>query len=169
MNPALKRMLPTVLDWAVRIAIAAIFVLAAVPKILDPAAFAKAITNYRVIFPVIGQDYVYPVAMLMPALELVAAVAILLPRWKRAGALLSGGLFLRFIVLIGQAVARGLNIDCGCFGTGAVGQALAQEVGLEKLLENAALLLGCVFVFIRSSSTPLGKRYALAERARAWK
>ena len=132
MNPALTQTLLRALEWACRLAVAVMFVLAAVPKLLDPVAFAKAITNYRVAFPIVGQDYIYLVAMLMPALELVAAVALLLPRWKKAGALVCGSLLVLFIVLIGQAVARGLNIDCGCFGTGAVGAVLAQKVGWRK-------------------------------------
>lgn len=169
MNPALRRNLLRALDWAARLAVVAMFVLAAVPKLFDPVAFAKAITNYRLVLPVIGQDYVYAVAIVMPALELVAAGALLLPRWKKAGALLCGALLLLFIVLIGQAVARGLNIDCGCFGNGAVGSVLAQKVGLSKILENTGLLACCVFVYLRAIYVPRTRRYALSGSARAWK
>ncbi len=169
MNSVLRRNLLLALDWAARLAVAAMFLLAGIPKLLDPVSFAKAITNYRVAFPIVGQDYIYAVAIVMPALELVAAMALLQPRWKKAGAAVCGGLLLLFIVLIGQAMARGLNIDCGCFGAGAVGAALAQKVGLDKILENTAALACCVFVYLRATYVPPTRRYALSGSARAWK
>jgi uncharacterized membrane protein YphA (DoxX/SURF4 family) len=149
MNPDLKRRLFLVLEWMCRLLVAGTFLLAAVPKLLDPVSFAKAIVNYRVILPLIGQGYVFPAAMFMPALEAVGALALLSNRWRRAGSLVCGALLIVFIVLIAQAVIRGLNIDCGCFGTGAVSRALGAKVGLEKILENTLWLAACVFVWRR--------------------
>jgi putative oxidoreductase len=169
MKVASKLTLLTALEWLVRVAVAGYFLLAAVEKLWDPLSFAKDITNYKLVMPVIGMDYVYPVAMLMPALELVSAIALLTPRWKKAGALACGGLLILFTALIVQAVARGLNIDCGCLGAGAVGKMLAEKVGWEKILENVAMLAGCVFVWFRASDAPLGRRYALVEKARVWR
>jgi hypothetical protein len=103
-----------------------------------------------VFLPLIGQGYVYPAAMFMPALEAVGALALLFNRWRRAGSLVCGALLILFIVLIGQAVIRGLNIDCGCFGTGAVSRTLGQKVGLEKIVENTLWLTMCVFVWARA-------------------
>jgi len=40
-----------------------------------------------------------------------------------------------FFLVVGAAVARGLDIECGCFGT-----ADASHVGIAKLLENTGLL-----------------------------
>jgi len=150
MNPDLKRRLLLVLEWTCRLLVAGTFLLAAVPKLLDPVSFAKAIVNYRVILPLIGQGYVYPAASFMPALEAVGALALLFNRWRRAGSLVCGALLMLFIVLIGQAVIRGLNIDCGCFGSGAVSRTLGQKVGLEKILENTLWLAACVFVWARA-------------------
>ncbi len=150
MNRKTKNILWTALEWLCRIILVAVFLMAAVPKLLDPALFAKDILNYRVSFPVIGQNYIYPVAMFMPALELVAALALLFPRWKRIGSLLSGGLLAVFTILIFQAVARGLNIDCGCFGRSGVAMALAQKVGWTKILENVLWIGMAAFVFWRS-------------------
>ena len=149
MNPDLKRRLFLVLEWMCRLLVAGTFLLAAVPKLLDPVSFAKAIANYRLILPLIGQGYVFPAAMFMPALEAVGALALLFNRWRRAGSLVCGALLILFIVLIAQAVIRGLNIDCGCFGTGAVSRALGAKVGLEKILENTLWLAACVFVWRR--------------------
>ncbi|MCX6601722.1 MAG: hypothetical protein NT025_09185 [bacterium] len=150
MDSDLKRRLFLVLEWICRLLVAGTFLLAAVPKLLDPLSFAKAIVNYRLILPLIGQSYVYPAAIFMPALEAVGALALLFNHWRRVGSLVCGALLVFFILLIGQAVLRGLNIDCGCFGTGAVSRTLGQKVGLEKILENTLWLAACVFVWKRA-------------------
>ena len=145
---SLKSSYGTWLDWAFRLIIAAVYLLAGIPKLLDPSEFAKAIVNYRVAFPLIGQDYVYPVAIFLPPLECVAAFALFHNRTKRIGAITSGAMLVMFIILITQAVLRGLNIDCGCFGTGAVSNALAQKVGLSKIAENTVLLMMCAYIAV---------------------
>lgn len=150
MNTIASRRLGLVLEWLCRIVLAAVFLFAAVPKLLEPMTFAKDMVNYRVSFPLIGQDYVFLAAVFMPAFELVGALALLVPRWKRAGSLIVGGLLLLFIILIAQAVIRGLNIDCGCFGRSVVALTLAQEVGFSKILENTFWLAMAAFVFFRS-------------------
>jgi putative oxidoreductase len=150
MSPDFKRRFLLVLEWTCRLLVAGIFLLAAVPKLLDPRSFAKAIVNYHVILPLIGQAYVYPAAIFVPALEAVGGLALLFNRWKRAGSFLCGALLIFFIVLITQAVIRGLNIDCGCFGTGAVSRTLGRKVGLEKLLENILWLAMCALVWRRA-------------------
>jgi hypothetical protein len=119
--------------------------------LLDHQEFAKAMVNYRVVFPLIGQNYVYAMAMFLPALEGVAGIAILFKRWKKSAAIVCGAMLLLFIVLISQAVLRGFNIDCGCFGSGKVGSALAQKVGVSKILEDVAWLGMCVFVWWRGT------------------
>lgn len=161
MNTTVFRRLGLILEWVFRIALAVLFVSAAVPKLLDPATFAKDILNYRVSLPFIGQDYVFLAAAFMPAFELVGALALLLPRWKRAGSLIVGGLLLLFIILIAQAVARGLNIDCGCFGRSVVSLTLAQKVGFSKILENTFWLAAAAFVFFRSRPPRTQAEHAL--------
>ncbi|MBU0509039.1 hypothetical protein KKG82_06290 [Patescibacteria group bacterium] len=163
MNSPLAKWLGTLLEWLFRIALAAVFLMAAVPKLLDPATFAKDIVNYRVTLPLIGQGYVFLAAMFMPAFELVGALALLAPRWKRAGSMIIGGLLIVFTILIAQAVIRGLNIDCGCFGRVGVSLALAQKVGLFKIIENIGWIAMAAFVFFRSAPPRAQREHALRE------
>ncbi|MQY02266.1 MauE/DoxX family redox-associated membrane protein [Actinomadura macrotermitis] len=58
------------------------------------------------------------VATALPILEIVLAVLLLAGFATRVIAILSGLLMAVFIVGIAQAWARGLKIDCGCFGGG---------------------------------------------------
>ena len=59
----------------------------------------------------------------------------------------AAALMILFIVAISSAIARGLNIDCGCFGTSKVGVAMAHKVGLRRLLEDVGYLLMSGVVF----------------------
>lgn len=61
--------------WPARLVLAGVFLAAAAPKLADPAAFAAAIANYRA-FP---DALVNLVATVVPALELVGALALLTP------------------------------------------------------------------------------------------
>jgi uncharacterized membrane protein YphA (DoxX/SURF4 family) len=138
------------LEWLCRLVLAAVFLFAAWPKLLDPAAFAKAIDNYRVTFPLIGKGYENLVAGFLPALEFVTAFGLLWNRTKRAATLLVMIMLVMFIILISQAVLRGLNIDCGCFGSGATSKLMARHVGLTAILEDVVWLALAVFVYIRT-------------------
>ena len=121
------------LAWLARLVLAGVFLVAATPKLLDPAAFAASIANFRV-FP---DALVNAIATVVPALELVGALALLTP-WRRGGALLLGGMLLAFTALLAVSLARGLDLDCGCFGADPSAQ--ADPVSWLHLLRNVALL-----------------------------
>lgn len=117
------------LAWLARLILAGVFLAAAAPKLLDPAAFATAIANYQA-FP---DGTVNLIAAVVPALELVGALALLTP-WRRGGALLLAALLLGFTVLLAVSLARGLDLSCGCFGTNS------EPVSPLHLLRNVGLL-----------------------------
>lgn len=139
----------TALEWLCRLILAAVFIVAAYPKLLDPAAFAKAIDNYRIAVPIIGKDYVYLVAGLLPALEFITGLGLLWNRTKHGAAGIAGFLLIVFIFLITTAMARGLNIDCGCFGSGATAKGLASTVGMQAILQDILWLAMAVFVYLK--------------------
>jgi putative oxidoreductase len=120
------------LAWLARLVLAGVFLAAAAPKLADPTAFAAAIANYRA-FP---DALVNLVATVVPALELVGALALLTP-WRRGGALLLGALLLGFTALLAVSLARGLDLSCGCFGGDP---SSAEPVSPLHLLRNLGLL-----------------------------
>lgn len=123
------------LAWLARLLLAGVFLAAALPKLLEPAAFAEAITKYQA-FP---DAAVNLIATVVPALELVGALALLTP-WRRGAALLFAGLLLGFTVLLAVSLARGLDLSCGCFGTSS------EPVSPLHLLRNLGLLALCGLV-----------------------
>lgn len=113
------------------IIVAAYFIYAAHGKIKDPRQFAIQINNYRIL----PSLYVHLPAIFLPWWELGAAVALIVPRTRRAGAVLIGGLLLFFIVAVGySALYKGLDISCGCTGQGSA------KAGWWTILRNLAFL-----------------------------
>lgn len=105
---------------------------AALDKLIDPRSFALSIENYQAV----GKGFSMLVALWLPAFEMVLGLLLLLLIWPRSATLLNAGLFVGFLLLVVQAYARGLDIECGCFGSHS------SSIGPLKLLENA-LLAGC--------------------------
>jgi uncharacterized membrane protein YphA (DoxX/SURF4 family) len=101
-----------VLVWAARLGVAIAFLAAAVPKILDPVGFARAIANYQV-FPYWSWNLL---AGIVPMIELVGALGLLLGWKRRAAAVLLSSLTVAFLALILVTIESGLNVACGCFG-----------------------------------------------------
>jgi len=99
-------------EFAGRIILAVLFLIAAVPKILDPAGFAQDIANYDFLPP----DLVNVAAVILPWVEAVAALALLSGFAVEGGFVLILGLLTVFLVALSQAWIRGLDIHCGCFG-----------------------------------------------------
>jgi uncharacterized membrane protein YphA (DoxX/SURF4 family) len=123
------------LVWALRFGFAALFLFAAVPKLLDPATFARGVEGYRLL----PQRGVYAVALALPWLEAFVGLALLGVPWLRRGAWALATLMLAvFAVALGSAAARGLDLRCGCFGGGEpVG---AGDAVLRALLTALALV-----------------------------
>jgi uncharacterized membrane protein YphA (DoxX/SURF4 family) len=103
---------------ALGIALAAVFVAAAVPKLLDPSEFALAIQNYRIV----PDALVGHVALFVPVFELVVALGLLLRGHQRGAALLAMLMLLGFAAAMAQARIRGIDLSCGCFGAALEGK-----------------------------------------------
>lgn len=120
---------------AARLAAGATFLYASLDKIADPAGFAQAIYNYRLL----PDALLHPFALLLPWLEAVVGAALIAGLARRGAALLAAGMTVMFIAAVGTALARGLDISCGCFHTRG-----GDGVGTSLLLRDLALLAACV-------------------------
>jgi uncharacterized membrane protein YphA (DoxX/SURF4 family) len=84
--------------------------------------------------------------VVLPFVEIAVGILLILGAAIRISSLVGGILMLMFIVGISQAWARGLSIDCGCFGGG--GQVAPGTASyLPEILRDAALALLAIYLF----------------------
>lgn len=94
-------------------------------KALAPFAFLDAVLRYELVGPRVAMG----VAAILPWLEIVGGVALLYRRTAVAAGWIAGSLGLVFIAAQVSALARGLEIACGCVGGSA-----AEPIGAFSLL-----------------------------------
>jgi uncharacterized membrane protein YphA (DoxX/SURF4 family) len=108
----------------VQLALGAIFVIAAIPKIADPPSFAHMIYNYRLV----PASLINVSALVMPWVELLAGLALILGIWKAAARNIIGILLAVFIIAISINLSRDNAIDCGCFNVADRGKTHEQRI-----------------------------------------
>ena len=115
-----------------RIYLALIFILSGLEKINDLNAFAQSIENYKIL-PI---AVINIVAIIIPWIEVVAGSLLLLGISIKENSLIILILLLIFTVALIFALAKGLNINCGCQGS-----IYAQRISIAKILENVSLII----------------------------
>jgi hypothetical protein len=133
-----------------RILLGGAFIAAAVTKIAAPLEFARAVYQYHLL-----PDWaINIVAVVLPWVELVAALAVLTMRSMRdAAAAILGVLLVTFAAAIGLNIYRGIEAPCGCFA--ALGNTPA---GWWHLGGDLLLWLAASGIVLESLRNPLGPR-----------
>jgi len=128
---------------AFRIVLGIVFLYSSFEKIRDPGNFASNIQNYQFLPYSITNLF----SIFLPWVELYVGICLILGVFVDGAAFLSTGMMVMFIIALGQALARGLDIECGCF---------SQEgslVGLNTLLRDLIWLAMALFVWRREEKT----------------
>jgi uncharacterized membrane protein YphA (DoxX/SURF4 family) len=126
-------------------------------KIVDPAAFALDIATYQIL-PI---ELVNLMAIVLPWLELTAALMLLVGFRARAASLLMTGMMLMFTLAVSLALARGLDMSCGCFASQGINE---DPVSWRTILRDATWLALSVYVLLFDHA-PLGVDRWLGRRA----
>jgi len=125
--------------------VAVVFIYAGLVKIINPAAFAEQVDNYRLL----PYFMVTLVAVILPWLELFCGLLLLFGRWLPGATMVLMLLNVIFLIAIISVLARGLDISCGCFSTGDEGA----RIGTQKLIEDLLLLAANLAIYFRVIST----------------
>jgi uncharacterized membrane protein YphA (DoxX/SURF4 family) len=120
-----------------RLVTGGVWIVAGALKLPDPAGSVRAVRAYELL----PEAVVPTVGYLLPVCEVILGACLVLGVMTRVSGVLSSLLFLAFIVGISAAWARGLQIDCGCFGGGGFDAGatdkypweIARDVGLLAL------------------------------------
>jgi uncharacterized membrane protein YphA (DoxX/SURF4 family) len=126
----------------IRIAIGGLFVYASLNKIWDPAAFAAAIYNYRLLPEVL----LHFAAILLPWLEFITGVLLIINVYPRTSSALIFLMLLMFTLAIISAMARGLDFSCGCFKLDSD----ARNMSIWKVFENIGMLLMAAIAWLQA-------------------
>lgn len=126
------------ITFAFRLVLGLVFIYASVGKILDPASFADTIYNYQIL----PDSLVAVSAIIVPWFEFWCAILLISGIFTRTSSALISLMLVFFIVALISVIARGLNIDCGCFSD-------SSAVSWSRVLEDLALLLLSLHVFFR--------------------
>ncbi len=123
------RKFPAAVSLALRIPVAVYFIVAAVAKIEAPEGFLINIRAYELVPAQIAPAMAYT----LPWLELMCAGLLILGVWVFEARLLTLAMLAMFIVAVSSALARGLNIECGCTGDES------DPVGAGVIIRNSAM------------------------------
>jgi uncharacterized membrane protein YphA (DoxX/SURF4 family) len=127
-----------------RLGLAAVWLISGWLKAVDLDQAYVAVRAYDVL-PTAAVEVV---SVVLPFVELALGLLLLVGVGTRAVAVLSVGLLLVFVAGVSQAWARGLSIDCGCFGGGGA-VAPGSTAYVQELVRDTGFLLMAAWLIVR--------------------
>ena len=128
----------------VRLVLGGVVLAAGLLKIGHTETSARAVRAYQLL----PYDLAGYLGYALPVLEVAVGVMLVLGLFTRVNATVSGVLMVAFIIGIASAWARGLSIDCGCFGHGGT-IAAAQTQYPQEIARDVGLLLCAAWLVVR--------------------
>ena len=122
-----------------RLALAAVFGVAGIAKLFDPAGSQKAAADFGV-----PPQLTKAVAYLLPAAELLIAASLLFIQFSWYGSIGAAGMLLIFTAGMAVQLAKGNAPDCHCFG-----QIHSEPVGKASIARNIGLWVLAAFLVVR--------------------
>ena len=133
-----------------RLLVGGMFIYASFYKIIEPGAFAKSIWYYHLV-----PGYVINLmAIVLPWVELLAGLALIAGVYYRGAVLWANLMLVIFIVALATTIARGINIDCGCFRAAASG---THSAWLALLFDVVAILFSIQLWLSKSRRWMIGR------------
>jgi uncharacterized membrane protein YphA (DoxX/SURF4 family) len=119
-----------------RLVVGVVDLVAGLSKFSDPAGNVRAVRAYDVL----PESLVPTVGHALPTVEMVIGALLILGLFTRAMGVLSALFFIAFIIGISSAWARGLEINCGCFGNGGVPADPQRQYAIDIARDTGLLL-----------------------------
>ncbi len=128
--------------FLMRLTLGAVFSFSAWNKIMAPQALADAIVG----FEIIPESIALEAAIMLIWLELICGTFMILGLWARATVIVITGMLTLFEVGLITVVARGIEVNCGCFG-----QFSEMQVGWSTIIRNMVQLGFCALLLYYGS------------------
>jgi len=127
-----------------RLALAAIFLAAGYFKLREPwLQFAVSLSGFRIL----PDNALEPFAKTLPWFEVALGAAILSGIWMRWFSLVASAVLVVFLSVLIRSLAMGLQVDCGCFGTG-------EALGPMTIVRDSTMLILALAVTIGAFRIP---------------
>jgi putative oxidoreductase len=149
-----ERFWPSRVVWILRFLLGLIFVHASIGKILDPKTFAESLMAYQILE---SPSLIKYVAVTLPWVEWFCGVFLLLGVFVRSVSVLTSTLLVLFVLAMVSALLRGLDINCGCFGSAD------ESIGPLSLIRDG-LFLGISLVVMTSRIDPFTLQALISNR-----
>lgn len=132
---------------AARLVLGVVMLVAGALKVTEPETAAQAVRAYELL----PSALVQPAGWGLPFLEIAIGLLLIVGFGVRAAAVAAGVFMVVFIAAVASAWARGLAIDCGCFGGG--GQVAPGDTKyLQEILRDLGLLLLAAWLWLNPAS-----------------
>lgn len=132
-----------------RLVLGGVLVVAGWLKVTDITSSVQSVVAYELF----SYELARVVGTALPVVEIAVGVLLVVGLLTRASAAVGGLLMIVFIAGIASAWARGLSIDCGCFGTG--GPVDPEDTRyFSEILRDLGLLVLAAWLVVRPR-TPL--------------
>jgi putative oxidoreductase len=136
------------LDWRghrwlgllARLYLGAIFLVACIHKILHPESFAIDVATYQFL----PQSTVNSFSLSVAWIELAVGLMLVLGIRARAASLLVSCLMLCFMIALGWAIGKGLDMSCGCFASQSAKE--QDPISWRTLLRDTGWLILALYV-----------------------
>jgi uncharacterized membrane protein YphA (DoxX/SURF4 family) len=134
-----------------RLILGVIFIYASYDKILHPKAFAEVVYHYQIL----PDKLINITAIVLPWIEIMIGVFLILGFWMPGTVIWCNALLVIYIGALGYNLARGLNVNCGCFST-----AKGSPISIEHILWDAVFLSLSIYLsfFVFRSEASAGSK-----------
>jgi uncharacterized membrane protein YphA (DoxX/SURF4 family) len=137
-----KKSLQPIATFAFRLIVGGVLVTAGYLKAGHTAEARMAVQAYKLLPNGLAANLGYA----LPWIEIGVGILILLGAFIKYSGLFAALLMAVFVIAIGQAWARGLSIDCGCFGGGGK-VAAGQTRYLQEIARDSGLMALGIYLF----------------------
>lgn len=140
---------------AARLILGIVLIVAGAAKVPNPELSRRAVQAYEIL----PYDLAGLVGVVLPYVEVLVGALLVIGLFTRFAAIVSTVLMVAFVIGISQAWARGLQIDCGCFGGGGALAVGEEPSYVADLLRDAGLVvLGAWLIWRPRSLASLDRR-----------
>jgi uncharacterized membrane protein YphA (DoxX/SURF4 family) len=134
-----KKNISRLLYLIARMILGVVFIYASYDKLFHPKAFADIIYHYQIL----PDRLINITAIFLPWLELLIGIFLMIGLWMSGTVIWCNFLLVVYIGALSFNLARGLDIDCGCFTTTG-----GRSIGIETILWDVVFLALSIYLSV---------------------